>query len=194
MGLALFEKHSAIACQLSVDCRQPLPRVPVSAPCLKNLVQPVNQAIRPLLMLQTVHRKCLSAMPVRAHHALDEHLRKIVEHACVLQLDECCGQRVPFRRRHLQHSSRVEALRLQSELPQLQLRKKGFVAKFRHGRRASRTLRYPETSCRLEFESVTDNCNSLRERTGTEAESAFNDARLATYILREVEDRRPAFA
>jgi hypothetical protein len=46
----------------------------------------------------------------------------------------------------------------------------------------------------LDFESFTDNCGGLRERTGTEAESAFDDARLAADVLREVEDRHLAFA
>ncbi len=70
----------------------------------------------------------------------------------------------------------------------------GSVAKFRHRRRASKTLRYPQTLCRLEFESFTDNCDGLSERTGTEAESAFDDTRLAADVLREVEGRRLAFA
>jgi hypothetical protein len=68
----------------------------------------------------------------------------------------------------------------------------GSVAKFRHGRRASKTLRYPETLRRLDFEPFTDDCDGLRERTGTETESAFDDARLAADVSREVEDRRLA--
>lgn len=49
MGLALFEQNGTVGCQRCVDCRQPLLRVPISAPCKENFVQPVNQAIRPLL-------------------------------------------------------------------------------------------------------------------------------------------------
>jgi len=37
----------------------------------------------------------------------------------------------------------------------------------------------------LDFESFADHCDGLRERTGTEAESAFDDARLAADILGE---------
>jgi hypothetical protein len=46
----------------------------------------------------------------------------------------------------------------------------------------------------LDFESFTDHHHNLRQRTGTDAESAFDDARLAADVLREVEDRRVAFA
>jgi hypothetical protein len=46
----------------------------------------------------------------------------------------------------------------------------------------------------LDFESFTDHCDGLRERRGTEAKSAFDDARLAADVVREVEDRRLAFA
>jgi hypothetical protein len=52
----------------------------------------------------------------------------------------------------------------------------------------------PEASSRLEFELFTDDCDGLRERTGPDAESAFDDARLAADVLREVEDRRLALA
>ena len=54
-------------------------------------------------------------------------------------------------------------------------------------------LPYPPSS-RLEFESFTDDCDGLRERRGTDPESAFNDASLAADVLREVEDRRLALA
>jgi len=70
----------------------------------------------------------------------------------------------------------------------------GSVAKFRHGRRTSATLPYPQASSGLGFESFTDDCDGLRERTGTNAESALDDARLAADVLREVEDRRLALA
>jgi hypothetical protein len=47
---------------------------------------------------------------------------------------------------------------------------------------------YLQTSSRLEVEPFTDDCDGLRERSGTDAESAFDDARLAADVLREVED------
>lgn len=87
-------------------------------------MQPVDQAIRSLLMFQPVHRKCLSAMPVGPHHALDEHLREIVEHTSVLQIDQRRRQRISLLRGHLQHPRRIKTLRLQCELPQLHLGKK----------------------------------------------------------------------
>ena len=52
----------------------------------------------------------------------------------------------------------------------------------------------PRTLRRLDFELVTDHGNSLRERSGTDAESAFYDPRLAADVLCEVEDRRLAFS
>jgi hypothetical protein len=52
----------------------------------------------------------------------------------------------------------------------------------------------PQTSSRLEAEPFTDDCDGLRECTGTDAESAFYDARRAADVLREVEDRRLALA
>lgn len=70
----------------------------------------------------------------------------------------------------------------------------GSVAKFRHGRRTSATLPYPRASGRLGFESLADDCDGLRERTGTDTECALDDARLAANVLREVEDRRLALA
>jgi len=45
-----------------------------------------------------------------------------------------------------------------------------------------------------EIEAFTDDCDGLRERTGSDAESAFDDARLAVDVLREVEDRHLALA
>jgi len=74
------------------------------------------------------------------------------------------------------------------------LTRNGSVAKFRHGRRTFATLPYPQASSGLGFESFTDDCDGLRERTGTNAESALDDARLAADVLREVEDRRLALA
>jgi hypothetical protein len=70
----------------------------------------------------------------------------------------------------------------------------GSVAKIRLGRRASETLPDPQRSSRLEVEPFTDDCDGLRERRGTDAESAFDDARLAADVLREVEDRGLALA
>src|ERR1700675_345362 len=84
MSLALFEQHGAVRFQSSVDCCQPLLWLSICTPRQKDFVQPANQAIRPLLMLQAVHRKCLPAMPVRAHHALDEHFCEIVEDTRVM--------------------------------------------------------------------------------------------------------------
>ena len=51
-----------------------------------------------------------------------------------------------------------------------------------------------ERSSRLRLEALTDDCDDLSERTGTEAESAFNDAHFAMDVLREVEDRRLALS
>jgi hypothetical protein len=42
--------------------------------------------------------------------------------------------------------------------------------------------------------SVANHCDGLRERTGTEAESAFDDARLDANVSGKVEDHRLAFA
>lgn len=75
-------------------------------------------------MLQTVHCVRLPAMPMRPHHALDEHLREIVKHARVLQFDQRPGQRVTLLRGHLQHPGRIETLRLKGKLPQLYFGKK----------------------------------------------------------------------
>lgn len=47
-----------------------------------------------------------------------------------------------------------------------------------------------QTSSRLETKPFTKEGDGLRERAGTEAESALDDARFAADILREVEDRR----
>jgi hypothetical protein len=46
----------------------------------------------------------------------------------------------------------------------------------------------------LEINSLTDESNGLRDRTGTDAETAFDDASFTTDVLREVEDRRLALA
>ena len=46
----------------------------------------------------------------------------------------------------------------------------------------------------LEFEAFTDESDCLRERTGTDPESPFDDVRLAADVLREIEDRRLTLA
>jgi hypothetical protein len=58
----------------------------------------------------------------------------------------------------------------------------------------SKTLFYSPTSSSLEINSLTDESNGLRDRTGTDAETAFDDASFTTDVLREVEDRRLALA
>ena len=57
-----------------------------------------------------------------------------------------------------------------------------------------RNVALPQRSNKLAVEPVTDDCDGLRERTGTDAESAFDNACLAADVLREVEDRRLALA
>ena len=57
-----------------------------------------------------------------------------------------------------------------------------------------RDVALPQTSSRLEVEPFTDDCEGLRERSGTDAKSALDDARLAADVLCEVEDRRLALA
>ena len=68
------------------------------------------------------------------------------------------------------------------------------VAKSRHGQGHPEGWRSIWTSGVLEFELFLENCDSLGERTGTDSEGAFDDARLASDVLREVEDRRLALA
>ncbi len=46
----------------------------------------------------------------------------------------------------------------------------------------------------LELEAFTDESDGLREHTGTDAESAFDNAGFTADVLREVEDRRLALA
>ena len=45
-----------------------------------------------------------------------------------------------------------------------------------------------QTSSRLEVEFFTDQSDGLCERTGTDAESAFDDASFTADVTREVED------
>jgi hypothetical protein len=60
--------------------------------------------------------------------------------------------------------------------------------------RASRGCGSIRASGRLGFELFPDGCDGLGERAGTETERALYDARLATDVLREVEDRRLTLA
>jgi hypothetical protein len=92
-------------------------------------------------------------------------------------------------REALQVSHLSEVLRSESAPRQL----RGSVAKTSLDG-GVRNVAQPRTLRRLEFESFTDNGDGLRERTGTEAESSFDDARLAAVVVREVEGRRLAFA
>jgi hypothetical protein len=68
----------------------------------------------------------------------------------------------------------------------------GLCCKIRLRRVRPRRWRTSQTSSRLGFESFIDDCDGFRERTGTDAESAFDNARLAADVLREVEDCRLA--
>jgi len=70
----------------------------------------------------------------------------------------------------------------------------GSVAKSRHGRGWPGRCRSFQASSRFEFELFSDDCDGLRERTGADSESAFDDTRLAANVLRKVEDRRLALA
>lgn len=55
---------------------------------------------------------------------------------------------------------------------------------------ASETLPWPQRSSGLEFGSFPENCEGLRERRRADAKSSFDDARLAAYVAREVEEGR----
>jgi hypothetical protein len=57
-----------------------------------------------------------------------------------------------------------------------------------------RDIPLAQTSSRLEFKLLTDECDGLRERTGPDAESPFDDTRLAANVSSKVEDRRLALA
>src|SRR5260370_13289804 len=83
----------------------------------------MDQAVWPLLMLEAIESQRFPAIPVDAQHTLDEHLREIVEHPSVLQLDQGRRQRVPLRRSHLLHARSVQTLCFEGELPQLNFRK-----------------------------------------------------------------------
>jgi hypothetical protein len=65
----------------------------------------------------------------------------------------------------------------------------GFCCNLWAWTQGGRDITLAQTSSRLEFELLTDECDGLRERTGTDARRAFNNARLAADILRKVEDR-----
>ena len=65
----------------------------------------------------------------------------------------------------------------------------GSVAKFWHKRSLS-TSPPSLASSGLIFEFFTEDCDGLRERTCTDAESSLDDARFAADVLREVEDCR----
>ena len=57
-----------------------------------------------------------------------------------------------------------------------------------------RDITLAPTSRRLECELLTDECDGLRERAASDAESAFDNARLTVDVLSEIEDRRLALA
>ena len=60
--------------------------------------------------------------------------------------------------------------------------------------RGVRVIALPQTSSRLNVQLFTKDRDSFRERTDTDAESAFDNARLAADVLGEVEDGRLALA
>ena len=70
----------------------------------------------------------------------------------------------------------------------------GSVATIRPRRRTSETLALPQTSSRLDVKPFTKGCDSLRNRTGTDAEGTFYNACLAPDVLGEVEDARLTLA
>ncbi len=57
-----------------------------------------------------------------------------------------------------------------------------------------RVVALPQTSSRLDVQPFTEDCDGLRERTDTDAEGAFDNARLAADVVGEVEERRLTLA
>ena len=57
-----------------------------------------------------------------------------------------------------------------------------------------RVVALPHTSSRLNVKFFTKDRDSFRERTGTDAEGAFHNARFAADVLGEVEDGRLTLA
>ena len=57
----------------------------------------------------------------------------------------------------------------------------------------SRRCPTSQISSKLEIEPLSDDCDGFRERTGINAESALNNARLAANVLRETDDCGLAF-
>ena len=60
--------------------------------------------------------------------------------------------------------------------------------------RGARDVALPQRSSRLEVQRFTEDRDSFRERTDTDAEGAFHNARITVDVLGEVEDRRLTFA
>ena len=60
--------------------------------------------------------------------------------------------------------------------------------------RGARVVALPQPSSRLNVKLVTKDRDSFRERTDTDAEGAFDNARFAADVLGEVEDGRLTLA
>ena len=120
----LLKKCATIWSKRGTNGLQPLFATALATPREDDFVETVDQSIRSLLILQPVKGQGLAAKPMDTHHPFDKHLRQVIEHLRVLQIDPCRSQGVPFRRSHLLHASGVETPRFESELSQLHLGKK----------------------------------------------------------------------
>jgi hypothetical protein len=109
----------AIRSKRIADRLEPLLSATLPDPREDHIMERVDQAVGPLLMLEPVQRERFPGMPVSTHQPFDKHLRKVVEHARILQPDQGRRKCIALRRSHFLHARRIETLRFKSELPQL---------------------------------------------------------------------------
>jgi hypothetical protein len=104
---------------LHQDGLQPLFATALAIPREDDFVETVDQSVRSLLMLQPVKGQGFATKPMDTHHPFDKHLRQVIEHSRVSQLDQRRSQGVPFRRSHLLHASGVAQARADGSLSRL---------------------------------------------------------------------------